>query len=49
MDGKRKKAFYSEKIQKYIEIRDQILREYLGDEFVDRMYEEHSDVDEKDN
>lgn len=43
LDGMKKEVFYSEIIQKFIEIRDRVLREYFGDEFVDKMYGEQSD------
>ena len=45
LDGKKKEAFYSEIIQKFIEIRDRVLREYFGDEFVDKMYGEQSEAE----
>ena len=47
LNGKKKGVFYGEIIQKYIEIRDRVLRKYFGDEFVDKMYEEQPDKDEK--
>jgi len=34
LNGKKKEEFYSEIIQQFIEIRDRVHREYLGDEFV---------------
>ena len=45
LDGEKKEAFYSEIIQKFIEIRDRVLREYFGDEFVNKMYGEQSEAE----
>ncbi len=47
LNGKKKKVVYSQIIQKFIETKDRVLREYYGDEFVDKMYEEQPDEDEK--
>ena len=34
LDGKKKKAFHGDMIRKFIEVRDQVLREYFCDGFV---------------
>jgi len=34
LDGKKKKEFHGDMIRKYIEVREQVLREYFSDGFV---------------
>lgn len=46
-DGKRKERFYGEIIQRFYEVRDHVLREFFGDEMIDRMYAEQVDSDNK--
>lgn len=47
LDGKRKERFYGEIIQRFYEVRDHVLREFFGDEMIDRLYAEQVDSDNK--
>ena len=47
LDGKKKEVFYGELIDRFLAIRDRVLREYFGEEFVDKMYAEQQTNENK--